>query len=68
MSGATDDDGTFGGDEWGAVGDDDDDDEEEAALFEGCARARGGGRARCLMCQHVLRGHSICLTFLRVLW
>ncbi len=33
MSGATDNDGTFGGDEWGAVGDDDDDDEEEAALF-----------------------------------
>ena len=33
LSGATDDDGTFGGDEWGAVGDDDDDDEEEAALF-----------------------------------
>ena len=33
--------GTFGGDEWSAVGDDDDDDdEEEAALFEGGVHAR----------------------------
>ena len=42
LSRATDtDDGTFGGDEWSAVGDDDDDDdEEEAALFEGGVHAR----------------------------
>ena len=42
MSRATDtDDGTFGGDEWSAVGDDDDDDDdEEAALFEGGVHAR----------------------------
>ena len=34
-------DGTFGGDEWSAVGDDDDDDDdEEAALFEGGVHAR----------------------------
>ena len=43
MSDATDtDDGTFGGDEWSAVGDDDDDDddEEEAALLKGGVHAR----------------------------
>ena len=42
MSRATDGtDGTFGCDEWSAVGDDDDDDdEEEAALFEGGVHAR----------------------------
>ena len=41
MMNATDDEKTFGGDEWSAVGDDDDDDdEEEAALFEGGVHAR----------------------------
>lgn len=41
MMNATDDEKTFGGDEWSAVGDDDDDDdEEEAALFKGGVHAR----------------------------
>ena len=56
--------GTFGGDEWSAVGDDDDDDdEEEAALF-------GGVHARGEWSRALFAGHSTCqrLHFLRALW